>query len=266
MVSSPDIQPLLAGNGIVVDREGNKIGSAEQLYVDDQTGAPEWVTVKTGLFGTSESFVPLANSEVRGEELWVAYDKDFVKDAPHGGDTDGRLSQDQEDELYRYYGLVNDSGYPATADVSGDDDTVSRDVSGTTTEGAMTRSEERLNVGTERRESGKVRLRKYVVTENVTQTVPVSHEEVRLEREPITDANRSDAISGPDISEDEHEVTLHDERATIEKETVPVERVKLNTETVTDQEEVSGEVRKERIETEGIDTDDVVDTDARSRR
>jgi PRC-barrel domain len=173
MVSSPDLQQLLAGRGIVVDRQGNKIGSAEQLYVDDQTGAPEWVTVKTGLFGTSESFVPLAHSEVRGEELWVAYDKDLVKEAWHGGATDGHLTEDQVAELYRYYGLVSEAGFPSTADVSGEDeDAVGRDVSGPTTDDAQIRSDEWLNVGTEPRESGRVRLRKYVVTDIFTQTIP----------------------------------------------------------------------------------------------
>jgi uncharacterized protein (TIGR02271 family) len=112
----------------------------------------------------------------------------------------------------------------------------------------MTRSEERLEVGTESRESGRARLRKFVVTENVTQTVPVSHEEVRIEREPITDANRGEAMSGGEITEEEHEVTLHEERPVTRKETVPVERVRLDTETVTDQEQVSEQVRKEQIE------------------
>jgi uncharacterized protein (TIGR02271 family) len=117
----------------------------------------------------------------------------------------------------------------------------------------MTRSEERLNVGTEREATGRVRLRKYVTTENVTQTVPVQREEVRIEREPITDANRGAALSGPGISEEEHEVVLHEERPVVEKETVPVERVRLDTETVTDEVTVNEEVRKERIETDGDD-------------
>ncbi len=172
MVSGPDLQRLLAGNGIVVDRQGNKIGSAEQLYVDDQSGAPEWVTVKTGLFGTSESFVPLAHSEVRGEELWVAYDKDFVQDAWHGAATGDHLTEDQAAELYGYYGLANEAGCPSTAVISSDD-TVGRDDSGLPTDDAMTRSEERLNVGTERRETGSVRIRKYAVTDTFTQTLPL---------------------------------------------------------------------------------------------
>ena len=116
----------------------------------------------------------------------------------------------------------------------------------------MTRSEERLRVGTESVEAGRARLRKYVVTENVTQTVPVSHEEVRVEREPITDANRDAALSGEPIGEDEHEVTLRAERPVAEKEAVPVERVRLATDTVTEDAEVSDTVRKEQIDDSGL--------------
>ena len=117
----------------------------------------------------------------------------------------------------------------------------------------MTRSEERVNIGKEREATGRVRLRKYVTTENVTRTVPVQREEVRLEREPITDADRGAAMSGPALSDEEHEVTLHEERPVVEKETVPVERVRLNKDTVTDEVTVDEQVRKERIETDGID-------------
>ena len=112
----------------------------------------------------------------------------------------------------------------------------------------MTRSEEQLRAGTERVEAGRARLRKYVVTETQQVEVPVSREEVRLEREPITDANRGDARSGPAISEEEHEVTLHEERPVVQTEAVPVERVRLDKETVTGTETVSGDVRKEQVE------------------
>ncbi|MCF2436386.1 YsnF/AvaK domain-containing protein [Streptomyces thinghirensis] len=127
----------------------------------------------------------------------------------------------------------------------------------------MTRSEEQMHVGVERRESGRARLRKYVVTEEVQQTVPVTHEEVRVEREPITDANRGEALSGPEISEDEHEVTLHEERPVVETETVPVERVRMTTEEHTENETVRGRVRKERIEAE---TEEYTDDDLRRGR
>ena len=123
----------------------------------------------------------------------------------------------------------------------------------TTGDEAMTRSEERLNVGKETVEAGRARLRKHVVTENVTRTVPVSHEEVRLEREPITEANRDAAVSGEPISEDEHEVTLRAERPVVEKETVPVERVRLATDTVTEDAQVSDSVRKEQIDDVDVD-------------
>jgi len=270
----------------VIDAEGNKIGTASEVFLDDQSGNPEWVTVKTGLFGTKESFVPIRDADLTGDGLRVPVSKAAVKDAPKI-DTDGHLSPQEEQELYRYYnmsgtgqmsGRTTDSTMTETSrtttdtgmgagmtDVSGDrtagyDETVDtnqhgtrgRDTSGPTTDDAMTLSEERVNVGTERVEAGRARLRKYVVTENVTQTVPVTHEEVRVEREPITEANMGNAMDGPAISEEEHEVTLHAERPVVEKEAVPVERVRLDTETVTEQQQVSETVRKEQVDTDDL--------------
>ena len=128
--------------------------------------------------------------------------------------------------------------------------TQGRDTSGPTTDDAMTRSEEQVHVGTEQREAGRARLRKYVTTETVSETVPVRHEEVTLEREPITDANVGAAESGPSISEEEHEVVLHEEVPVVQKEAVPVERVRLGTETHTEETTVSTDARKEQIELE----------------
>jgi uncharacterized protein (TIGR02271 family) len=275
MLTKEHVDDLLQRNGSVLSADGDKIGSVGQVYADDADGQPTWVTVKTGLFGTSESFVPLQGARLEGDDIVVPYTKDQVKDAPRV-DTDGHLEPAEEDRLYDHYGIGGGtqtytdttagrdtdyagtgtaSGFAAADDrVAGDDrGTVGRDTSGPTTDDAMTRSEERLHVGTEREATGRARLRKYVTTENVTKTVPVQREEVRIEREPITDANRGAAMSGPDISDEEHEVTLHEERPVIEKETVPVERVRLDKDTVTDQVTVDEEVRKERIETDGID-------------
>ncbi|NMR31584.1 DUF2382 domain-containing protein [Crystallibacter degradans] len=285
MITKENIDRL-AGNGSnVLDSAGNKIGSIGQLYLDDRTEDPSWATVKTGLFGTSESFVPLAEATVDGDDIRVPYTKDQVKDAPRV-DPDGHLSETDEDRLFEHYGLGANGAYTGTTgtagvgtgvgtdshtgttgtdagtrpvgtgdydDAAGSRGAVGHDTSGPTTDDAMTRSEEQLHVGTESRETGRARLRKYIVTENVTQTVPVSREEVRVEREPITDANAGDALDGPDLSEEEHEVVLREERPVVEKETVPVERVRLDKETVTDQETVSEEVRKEQIETDGDD-------------
>jgi uncharacterized protein (TIGR02271 family) len=105
-----------------------------------------------------------------------------------------------------------------------------------------------LAVGTQARERGRVRLRKHVTTEQQQVTVPVQREEVRVEREPITDANRDAALAGPDITEAEHEVILCEEEPVVEKRTVPKERVRLDTETVTDERQVTEEVRKEEID------------------
>ena len=141
-------------------------------------------------------------------------------------------------------------------DLAGQPGIEGRDTSGPTTDGALTRSEERLHVGTERVEAGRARLRKYIVEENVSTTVPVSHEEVRIEREPITEANVGDAMAGAELSEEEHEVTLHAERPVVSKETVPVERVKLTTDTVTEDAQVDETLRKEQIDqVEGVETD-----------
>jgi uncharacterized protein (TIGR02271 family) len=253
-ITRNQVESLATSRGNVVSADGQKIGSIGQVYVDDSTGEPSFVTVKTGLFGTAESFVPLQDATVTGSDIRVAYDKDEVKDAPRV-DPDGRITPTEEQRLYAHYGLSSRGGYTSGTErtgVSGTRDFGTRgyDASGPTTDDAMTRSEERLQVGTRKEEAGRARLRKYVVTENVTQTVPVSREEVRVEREPITDKNVGAARSGPDISEEEHEVVLHQEGPVVEKETVPVERVRLGTETVTDQETVSEEVRKEQIDTD----------------
>jgi uncharacterized protein (TIGR02271 family) len=236
-----------------------KLGTVGEVYLDDETGRPEWATVRTGLFGTKESFVPLAEADLSGSDLRLPYDTDKIKHAPKI-DTDGHLSPEEEAELYRYYGVGTGTSFADTTttnttttgtdttDRTNTHGTVGHDTSGPTTDNAMTRSEEQLRVGTESVEAGRARLRKYVVSENVTQTVPVSHEEIRVEREPITDANVGNALDGPAISEEEHEVTLHAERAVVEKEAVPVERVRLDTQTVTEQETVSEQVRKEQIE------------------
>lgn len=273
MIAENEIRNVIGRD--VIGSEGQKIGTAGQVYFDDVSGQPDWVTVNTGLFGMNESFVPLHSAQFSEDRLTVPFDKDTVKDAPNIDPSDGHLSPEDEAELYRYYGM--DSQYESdtplprqtgTSDVargeSGgarftDEDGVSDNdgMSGRTSDpgvaedDAMTRSEERLQVGTESRQTGRARLRKYVTTEEQTVTVPVTREEVRVEREPITDENRGEALSGPDITEDAYEVTLHEEQPVVATEAVPVERVRLEKEQVTDQEEVTGQVRKEHIEAEG---------------
>jgi uncharacterized protein (TIGR02271 family) len=246
------------------DANGDKIGKIEEIYLDADSGEPEWALVNTGMFGTKSSFVPLRNASDDGGTVRVPYDKAQVKDAPKM-DPDGELSRTEEDELYRHYGIGSggtggsagtgtgtgttgrevDSG---TGDAAG---TVGRDTSGPTTDDAMTRSEEELRIGKTERESGRVRLKKYIVEDEVTETVPVKREEVRIEREPITDANVDSATAGPAISEEEHEVVLHEEEVMVDKQAVPKERIRLDKDVETDEEQVSETLRKEEVDIDG---------------
>ena len=246
----PDIDTVRAWQGrTLVDRDGDRIGTIDAIYLDDQTGQPEWALVNTGLFGTKSTFVPLAQATQTGDEVRVPYDKQLVKDAPRI-DPDGHLSEAEERRLWRHYGLDYDR---TTRRRATDRGAVGRDVSGPTTDDAMTRSEEELRVGTAQRERGRVRLRKYVTTEQVQQTVPVRREKARVEREPITDANIDATTSCPDISEEEHEVILREEEPVVEKRVVPRERVRLDKDTVTGEEREAEEVRKEQIEVQDED-------------
>jgi len=231
----------------VYDGNGRSVGKIDAIYFDNETDKPEWAAVRTGLFGGHVSLVPLGRSNWDGSALTVPFDKEALKAAPHH-DPGTALSAANEQDLYRHYGMSAGQSSDSRHDRAGELGVQGRDVSGPTTDDAMTRSEERMRVGTEQHESGRARLRKYIVSEDVSTTVPVSHEEVTLEREPITEANRGDAMAGGDLTEEEHEVTLTEQRAVTDKETVPVERVRLGTETVTENQQVEGTVRKEQID------------------
>jgi uncharacterized protein (TIGR02271 family) len=232
----------------VTDSSGNKIGKADEVFVDTATSQPEWLAVATGFFGSKQALVPLTQAELKKDKIVVPYDKNKIKGAPHI-DPDHTLSEKEEEKLYSYYGLPY-SQQRSPSGLPGGQGSVGTDTDGPETDTAMTRSEERLHVGTEKQQTGKARLRKYVVTENVQTTVPVKHEELRVEREPITDANRKAATSGPAFHDEEHEVTLTEERPVVWKEEVPVERVRLDKQQVTEQQQVSEKVRKEQIEME----------------
>lgn len=279
------------------DTSGDKIGSVGQVYLDDATGEPTWVTVNTGFFGTSQSFAPLQGHRFDGDDLVLAHSKDVVKDAPRV-DADGHISEAEEAELYRYYeGLRGDhAGVPAAGGVRDHDvrdrdlrdgdvrdrdlrdgdvrdrdhaDVRDRDVVDHDRDRlrdgnqSMTASEERLNVGTEQVEAGRARLRKYVTTEEETVTVPVSKERVVVERHAVdgkADAGRID----PNAADVVEEVTLREERPVVSKDTVAVEEVSLGKETVTDNQTVTETVSKEHIDVDGAEGD--VRDDGKNRR
>jgi uncharacterized protein (TIGR02271 family) len=281
MMSEHDLDRVIGATAY--DSDGDRVGGVDTVYVDDETNQGKFALVNTGLFGMRSSFVPLEGATLDGDDLRLAHPKDKIKDAPNL-DPDGHLEPEQEQELFRYYGIseghgaagtpTTDTGTagtpttdtagtaPGTPETTGHDaadrGTTGHDTSGPETDDAMTRSEQELRVGKEQHEAGRARLRKHVVTENVTKTVPVQREEVRLEREPVTEGNVDAATDGPDLSEEEHEVVLHEEEPVVEKKTVPTERVRLDKEVHTDEEQISEEVAHEEIE--------LVDDDATSRR
>lgn len=285
----------------VYDTQGNKIGDAKHIFLDDVSGRPEWASVRTGMFGARESFVPIRDATLVEDHLEVPFDKAMVKDAPNVQvDSGGHLSAEEEHRLYEYYGVDWDTAWQQTGQREGGWTGGDTGMAGTggapasaaagperqempeetrtdqipaeaapeprervgepiqeraaqTRAGgwgdALTRSEEQMHISTERTETGHARLRKYVVTEQTEQTVPLMHEEVRVERQPITEQERGRVSS--EISEgDQREVTLHADRPVIETETVPVERIRLNVEERTDQETVRGQVRKEKVDVE----------------
>lgn len=237
--SAHDIQALDAR--LVVGSDGSEIGKVGQVYTDDDTGQASWVTVKTGWFGTNESFVPLNSATVDGGTIRVPYDKDMIKGAPNN-DAGEPLDEADEQELYSYYGLTSAGGGDRRTAPS--ETETSPRAEGVGSGEYLTRSEEQLHVGTEKVQTGRARLRKVVVTEQQTVTVPVTREEVRVVREPIAPGDTVDAT----IGEAAADAVLTEERVVVSKETVPVEKVRLDTETVTEQQEVTEAVRKEQIE------------------
>lgn len=228
MINSNEVQQI--ADRTVYTSDNDKIGKAGQVYLDDESGQPEWVTVNTGLFGTHESFVPLREASLTDEGVTVPYSKDKVKDAPNVDPDAGHITPEEEQHLYEYYGLTEDTTDAAAArqgrsDVDlrdgdlpsdqnvdeqggreragvaeldeGHEPGEGHDTSGPNTDEAMTRSEEQLNVGTTTRESGKARLRKYVVTEEQTVT----------EEQQVTDQVRTEQVRKEQIDTDGLEQT-----------------------------------------------------------
>ena len=273
-------------NATAYDVNGDKVGGVKDVYVNDTTGQPDFVSVNHGLFGGGDSIVPLRGHTLRDGELHLAFPKERIEDAPDL-DENGHLTTEDQDAFYRHYGLENTqdvttyetgnrfaetgaagagaAGAAGAGYAAGEREVVDadrRDVVDADRRGAvdtdndeLIRSEEQLNVSKDRVETGEVRLRKYVVNETETVEVPVEREGARVVREPITDADRANYDGN--IGEQEASVTLSEDRVNVSKESVPVEKVSLEKDTVRDTETVSEEVRKERFETDGVVEGDV---------
>jgi stress response protein YsnF len=244
------------------DASGQKIGTVDHFYVDDHTGAPSWVAVTTGLFGSRHSVVPALDASFADGGLRLPVAVDAVKSAPQlAGD---HLTPEDEAELRRHYGTVSAPDAPAApaAGVPAPAPTVDLPVEAappppaTADDGAMTRSEEQLVVATERVATTRARLVKYVVTEEVQITVPIRREEIRVEQVPV-DAPDDDGPGETLLTEEPtgrhaaaglpNEIILHTERPVVTVEVVPTERVRLRTELVQGQETVTEQVQREQI-------------------
>jgi hypothetical protein len=175
-VASPEIDTVLEWRGRTVrDRAGEKIGTFEEIYLDADTDLPEWGGVRTGLLGTKQTLIPLADAASTGDDLQVPFDKELVERAP-SFDPDAEPSSAEQAALYEHYAKGRSQTDPARAQPCGD---------APAEDDAMTRSEEEVAIGTRARPRERVRLKKYVVTEHVTKTVPVQREEIRVERVPV---------------------------------------------------------------------------------
>jgi stress response protein YsnF len=259
-----------AVGGTAYDADGSKLGTVEHFFVDDRTGTPSWVAVTTGLFGTRTSLVPVQSAALEDGRLVLPVTKDAVRSAPEVGEG-GHLSPDDEARLRRHYGLeVAGTGEPAwTADSTGltpagaapaeDEDEAEQtgrhaapaaSDGSMASDGGMVRSEEQLRVGTEQVAATRVRIVKYVVTEEVQVTVPIRREEIRVEEVPLDAVDEPGeslvpAASGGGGLPDE--IVLHTERPVVSVEVVPTERVRLRTEVVQGQETVTRQVQREQI-------------------
>ena len=225
--------------------DGDKIGSLEELFVDEQTGKPEWLGVGTGMLGTKRVLVPITGMTPSDGGFRVPYSKDQVKETPDIDDDE--ISQETEAQLYAHYGLDysedrSDTGLPAGG----------RPQATTSEDAAVVRSEEELSVGKRDVARGRARLHKWVETEPVSANVELRQEMARVTREPI-----DQPVSGVEIGEQEIEVELRGEEAMVQKQTVAKERISLEKDVTTERETVSDEVRREHVE---VEADGAVET------
>jgi len=232
------------------DDAGNSIGAVADVYVDDATGQPEWIALRSGLFGTKLSFVPAAAGSWRDDGVHFPFSREAIKRSPHPDVIEDRLDPEQKEELLRYYS--HQSG------VESEHVDVAREL-GDPTVVELIRSEEEVSVSTAARAGGRVRLVKYIVTENVTTTIEVRREMVRLEHQPFGD----ERPTAPEPVEWRDEVTLgeivlYEEEVVVAKRVVPRERVRLVVDTTTEMQRVDEIVRRERIAVEGDVQDDAL--------
>jgi uncharacterized protein (TIGR02271 family) len=261
----------------VYDQSGSKIGKIDDLFVDE-SDQPEYIGVKMGFLGTSSTLIPwdtISSVDDEGRALTVATDKDTAKNGPTFDD-DREITPEFESEVYSYYGLQRAStteesgsyetyqgeetagavgpgmrmGDTETGEFRGhasDDEGVSQS-QGSDLEDEdelrVQRTEEELAAGTRERQAGQLKIRKRVRTDRESIEVPTRHEEVSVERVPLSEGTATEA----QIGEDEVSVPVTEEEVVVEKRPVAKEEVRIRKDVVEDTEVVEEDVRREEIE------------------
>jgi stress response protein YsnF len=276
---------------VVVDRDSATVGTITVFYLDRATGLPTWALVHTGWFTDAQTFVPLTHAVEANEEIRVPYAKAFIQQAPPI-QAHEELSPDDEVVLSAYYGLDDHRGAvadrrlgaePAVTGAAGVS-TASAEPARQPTRAApagrpvprlagqgpveVVRSEEELQVGVRRR-LRRLLLRKYVVTEYLTRTIPVRREEIRLEEvgapaEPVGEPDEQGPVQAAG-DQALVEVVLHREEPIIQLRVVPAERVRLFKDVVTEQRTVTEEIRKEQVDLQSEPSGQPADPDSHRR-
>ena len=178
-----DLDTLLGWRGRTVrDRNDEKIGKIGDLYLDEETDRPAYAGVRTGLLGRRESILPLEGIVERDDELIAPYDAELVHDAP-AIDPDEALDDAEQARLAHHYDAPPES--PSAPDAPPASSSATDAEPDRSAGAEMIRSEEEVVTGTTGMKAAeRVRIRKVLVTENVTKKVPVRREEIRLETDP----------------------------------------------------------------------------------
>jgi uncharacterized protein (TIGR02271 family) len=272
----------------VYDRNGEKIGKVDDLFVDEND-QPEYLGVKMGFLGLEgTSLIPWELTRVNGEghRIEVSVDKAQVKEGPSFND-DRDITPEYEERVYSHYGLQraqtngdrggygkyygDEPGHVGPGIREGDTETGefrghSEDDEGVNQSGSddlededelrVQRTEEELRAGTREREAGAINVRKRVRTDREQISVPTRHEEVSVERVPVEGREASEA----EIGEDEVSMPVVEEEVVVEKRPVVKEELRIRKDVVEDEEVVEEDVRKEEV-----DVEDATTTRGRSR-
>jgi uncharacterized protein (TIGR02271 family) len=227
----------------VYDSNHEKIGKVDDLFLDGND-QPEYIGVKMGFLGTHSTLIPFEMATVDDERktIVLSTDKETTKNGPSFND-DREITSEFEIEVYSYYGLQQ-SGSTEERGAAYSGTTHGTDVD-ERDELRVQRTEEELAAGTREVEAGSMRIRKRVRTDREQIEVPTRHEEVSVERVPV-----SGAATEAEMGEAEVVVPVTKEEVVVGKRAVVKEEVRVRKDVVEDTEVVEEDVRREEIDVE----------------